>query len=384
MQDFGFDEVNDRRKTGSLKWEVKEGELPMWVADMDFKTAPAVREAVQKKAAEGIFGYHIIPDEWYDAYTKWWDNRHGLKLEKNGLIFTTGVIPAISSIVRKLTAPAEKVLVQTPVYNIFFNSIYNNGRYIVKNPLKLTEAGYEVDFEDLECKLSDPQLTLMLFCNPQNPSGRIWDKDTMARIGELCKKYNVTVVSDEIHCDICEPGYEYVPFASVSATCRDISISCFSPSKAFNTAGLNSAAVYIHDPHVRHKVWRGLNTDEVAEPGVFAVAAAVAAFNEGGEWLDAMNAYIARNRKRAAEVIDTLPGLKLMDSHATYLLWIDAREAEDGGINLAEKIRERSGLYISDGEEYGSPGFMRMNIACPESVLEDGLGRLKEALCQKA
>lgn len=381
MQDFGFDEVNERRGTGSLKWDVKDGELPMWVADMDFKTAPAVREAVRKKAGEGIFGYHIIPDEWYDAYINWWDKRHGLKLERDGLIFTTGVIPAISSIVRKLTTPAEKVLVQTPVYNIFFNSIFNNGRYIVKNPLKLTDAGYEVDFAELEEKLKDPQLTLMLFCNPQNPSGRIWDKETIARIGELCKKYGVTVVSDEIHCDICEAGYEYVPFASVSETCRDISISCFSASKAFNVAGLNSAAVYIHEPFIRHKVWRSLNTDEVAEPGAFAICSTVAAFNEGGEWLDAMNDYVAENRKIAAAVINGIAGLKLMDSHATYLLWIDAREAEDGGNGLADKIRERTGLYISDGEEYGTPGFLRVNIACPKSLLEEGLKRLKEALC---
>ncbi|MCR5119940.1 MAG: pyridoxal phosphate-dependent aminotransferase [Lachnospiraceae bacterium] len=381
MQDFNFDEINERRNTGSLKWDVKEGELPMWVADMDFKTAPAVREAVMKKAGEGIFGYHIIPDEWYDAYINWWDKRHSLKLKKEGLIFTTGVIPAISSIVRKLTTPAEKVLVQTPVYNIFFNSIFNNGRYIVKNPLKLTEAGYEMNFEDLEEKLKDPQLTLMLLCNPQNPSGRIWDKETLARTGELCKKYGVTVVSDEIHCDICEAGYSYTPFASVSETNRNISISCFSASKAFNVAGLNSAAVYIEDPFIRHKVWRGLNTDEVAEPGAFAICSTVAAFNEGGEWLDAMNAYIAENRKIAAEAINNIKGLKLMDSHATYLLWIDAREAEDGGIGLADKIRERTGLYISDGEEYGTPGFLRMNIACPKSMLEDGLKRLKEALC---
>ncbi|MCR4585806.1 MAG: pyridoxal phosphate-dependent aminotransferase [Lachnospiraceae bacterium] len=381
MQDFGFDEVADRRGCASLKWDVKADELPMWVADMDFKTAPAVREAVAKKAAEGIFGYHIIPDEWYEAYINHWDKRHGLKIEKDELIFTTGVIPAISSIVRKLTTPAEKVLVQTPVYNIFFNSIYNNGRYIVKNPLKLTESGYEVDFEDLEKKLSDPQLTLMLFCNPQNPSGRIWDKETIGRIGELCKKYGVTVVSDEIHCDICEPGYSYIPFATVSETCREVSISCFSASKAFNIAGLNSAAVYIADPFIRHKVWRSLNTDEVAEPGAFAVCSAVAAFNEGGEWLDAMNAYIAENRKIAAAAIGEISTLKLMDSHATYLLWIDARGAEEGGRGLAGKIRERSGLYISDGEEYGTPGFLRMNIACPKSLLEDGLRRLKAALC---
>ncbi len=381
MPDFGFDEINERRHTGSLKWDVKEDELPMWVADMDFKTAPAVREAVAKKAAEGIFGYHIIPEEWYQAYINWWDKRHSLKLEKEGLIFTTGVIPAISSIVRKLTTPAEKVLVQTPVYNIFFNSIFNNGRYIVKNPLKLTDAGYVVDFEDLEEKLKDPQLTLMLLCNPQNPSGRIWDKDTLLQIGELCKKYGVTVVSDEIHCDLCEPGYSYVPFASVSETNRKISISCFSASKAFNVAGLNSAAVYIEDPFIRHKVWRGLNTDEVAEPGAFAICSTVAAFNEGGEWLDALNAYIAENRKLAAEAIKAIKGLKLMDSHATYLLWIDARGAEDGGTGLADKIRKRTGLYITDGEEYGTPGFLRMNIACPKGILEDGLKRLKEALC---
>ncbi len=382
MRDFGFDKVYERRNTGSLKWDVAEGELPMWVADMDFRTAPAVREAVRRKAEEGIYGYHIIPDEWYDAYINWWGSRHAFEIKRDWLVFATGVVPAISSIVRKLTTPAEKVLVQTPVYNIFFNSIINNGRYVTENRLRLVDGRYEVDFEDLEKKLADPQTALMLFCNPQNPSGRIWDKETMRRIGELCKRYGVTVVADEIHCDLCEPGYSYTAFASVSDTNREISISCFSASKAFNLAGLCSAAVVTADPQLRHKVWRALNTDEVAEPGAFAIAATVAAFNEGGEWLDALNAYIAENRQTAAACIKDIKGLKLMDSHSTYLLWIDASETEGGGIGLAGKIREKTGLFLSDGNVYGEPGFLRMNIACPEKLLKDGLSRLSEALLQ--
>ena len=234
---YDFDTPINRKNTNSLKWDVKENELPMWVADMDFATAPEIREAIEKRASHGIFGYTVIPDEWYGAYIGWWKTRHSLEIKEDQLIFCTGVIPAISTAVRKLTTPAEKVLIQTPVYNIFFNSILNNGRVVLENPLKYTGGNYEMDFDDLERKLSDPQTTLMLLCNPQNPGGKIWDKATLERVGELCYENNVTVLSDEIHCDLIDPGKNYVPFASVSEKCRENSITCIAPTKAFNLAG---------------------------------------------------------------------------------------------------------------------------------------------------
>ena len=377
---YNFDEITNRRGSGSLKWDVKENELPMWVADMDFKTAPCVIEALKKNVEHGIFGYKIVPDSWAASYADWWRTRHGLEFEPVELIFCTGVVPAISSCVRKLTTPGEKVLIQTPVYNIFFNSIVSNGRFVVESPLKYENGAYSVDFDELETALSDKQVSLMILCNPHNPSGKIWDRETLAKIGELCKKHGVTVVSDEIHCDITPPGKGYVPFASVSEVCRDISVSCFAPTKCFNIAGLQTAAVMVHDPLLRHKVWRGLNTDEVAEPNSFAVDAAVAAFTQGGDWLDQLREYLFENKRIVADFIrDNIPSVHAVDSDATYLCWLDCRELGLGSIELSEKIRKSTGLFVTEGAEYGAAGegFLRLNAACPRSVLYDGLKRLK-------
>lgn len=380
---WDFDRLVDRRNTGSLKWDVAEGELPMWVADMDFQTAPCVREALRARVEHGVFGYSIVPEEWYQAYIGWWRDRHGFTMEPEWLIFCTGVVPAISSMVRKLTTPAEKVLLMTPVYNIFFNSILNNGRHPLEGGLVYDGMSYRVDFEDLERKLADPQTTLMLLCNPHNPIGKIWDRETLARIGALCRKHHVVVISDEIHCDITAPGTEYVPFASVSEDCRDNSVTCIAPTKAFNIAGLQTAAVSIPNPVLRHKVWRGLNTDEVAEPNAFAVDAAIAAFTKGGEWLDALRAYLADNKVFVREFIEReLPQLHVVASEATYLLWVDLGREECSAEEAAEFIREKTGLYLSAGNPFGGDGgrFLRLNTACPRAVLEDGLARLKEGI----
>ena len=377
---YNFDEMTDRRNTHSLKWDVKENELPMWVADMDFKTAPEITEAIIKRAEHGVFGYNIVPDEWYDAYINWWRTRHDFKIEKEWLIFCTGVVPAISSIVRKLTTPAENVLILTPVYNIFFNSVINNGRNVLECPLKYDGEMYSIDFEDLENKLSNPQTTMMIFCNPHNPVGKIWDIETLKKIGALCRKYNVIVVSDEIHCDLTETGKGYIPFASASEECKNNSITCVAPTKSFNLAGLQTAAVIIPDEYLRNKVNRGLNTDEVAEPNSFAVWAAVAAYERGAEWLDELRKYIDENRRIVSEFIQNkIPKIKLIKSEATYLLWLDCGEIGLKSDVIAQFIREKTGLYVSDGVQYGKGGerFLRLNIACPKERLLDGLERLK-------
>lgn len=378
-----FDEVIDRRNTGSLKWDVKENELPMWVADMDFTAAPIIREVIMRRAAHGVFGYSIVPDEWYDAYVSWWKNRHGLNMEKDWLIFTTGIVPAISSIVRKLTTPAENVVVLTPVYNIFYNSILNNGRRVLPCDLIYENGEYSIDFSALEQALKDEQTTLMILCNPHNPIGKIWDRDTLMKIGELCKKYSVTVVSDEIHCDITAPGKMYTPFASVNETCRDISITCLAPTKAFNLAGLQTAAVAVADPVLRHRVWRGLNTDEVAEPNVFAVPAAVAAFTKGEQWLDEFRDYVFENRRIAGEFIEkNIPEIFSVKGDATYLMWLDCKKTGLDSDALAESLRKNTGLFVSSGTQYGGNGrdFLRVNIACPRAVLYDGLDRLNRGI----
>ena len=376
---YQFDKMTNRRGTGSLKWDVPERELPMWVADMDFETAPAITEELIRRAEHGIFGYSVVTEDWYAAYQNWWKRRHHLEIEKDWLIFCTGVVPAISSIVRKLTTPAENVLVQTPVYNIFFNSIYNNGRNILESPLCYDGEKYEIDFADLEEKLANPQTTMMILCNPHNPVGKIWDRETLKQIGDLCAKYHVIVVSDEIHCDLTDPGFEYVPFASVSETCREISVTCMAPTKTFSIPGIQTAAVMVPNPVLRHKVNRGLNTDEVAEPNVFAIGAAVAAFDKGEDWLEELRVYLRDNKQLVRDFIrEKIPQIKVVPSQATYLLWLDCSQMTENATKLVEEIREKSGLYLTEGAEYGACGrqFIRMNTACPRERLRDGLNRL--------
>ena len=376
-----FDTVIDRRGSGSLKWEVGKDELALWVADMDFQTAPAVREALENRVKHGIFGYATVGDEWRDAYCSWWERRHGFSMNRDSLIFCTGVVPAISSAVRKLTSVAEKVVIMTPVYNIFFNSIINNGRYVVESPLRYEEGEYSVDFESLEHDLSDEQATLLILCNPHNPAGKIWSKDELERIGQLCEKHHVTVLSDEIHCDITRKGTSYTPFASVNETNKRISVTLLSASKAFNLAGLQSAAVYAEDKVLHHKMWRALNTDEVAEPNVFAVPATVAAFNKGEEWLEELRGYIDENRKEAETFIEKrLPRRRAVKADATYLLWVDCSAVTDNADELCAVLREQTGLYISEGSQYGKAGaaFVRINLACPRIVLKEALLRLEK------
>ena len=381
---YDFDTPVDRRGTDSIKWDVKDGELPMWVADMDFVTAPSIIDAMRERLEHGIFGYSGIPDDWYRAYIQWWKQRHGFEMDKEWLIFCTGVIPAISSAVRKLTTPNENVVIQTPVYNVFFNCILNNGCRVLENPLRYAEGHtYFIDFEDLEKKLSDPQTTLMILCNPHNPTGRIWSREELSRIGDLAYKHHVTVISDEIHCDITIPGKSYIPFASVSENCRKVSITCISPTKCFNIAGIKTAAVSVPDPVLRHKMWRALNTDEVAEPNTFAVVAAVAAFDKGGEWLDALCSYIAQNRQLVSDyVAREIPGVHVVQGEATYLLWIDVSRVPGSSKQIAKSIREKTGLFITAGSIYGQSGdhFLRMNIACPRQVVSDGMTRLRQGI----
>lgn len=380
---YDFDRIINRRNTASLKWDVAENELPMWVADMDFETAPQIKEALLNRVNHGVFGYSILPDEWYSAYIDWWKTRHGFIMEKDWLVFSAGVVPTISSVVRKLTTPNENVLVQTPVYNIFFNSIVNNGCRPLQNELIYENGGYRIDYEDLESKLSDPQTTLMLLCNPQNPGGRIWEREELGKIGALCKKYSVTVLSDEIHCDITAPNQSYIPFASVNEDCRMNSITCIAPTKCFNIAGIQTSAVCVPNPVLRHKVNRALNTDEVAEPNAFAVTAAVAAFTKGGEWLDEMREYVFKNKRIVAEFIEReIRGVSLVDSQATYLLWLDISALGIASDEAAKSIRKNTGLFISSGAAYGNGGngFLRMNVACPREMLLDGLHRLKKGI----
>lgn len=377
---YNFDKIVDRRGTNSMKWNVGKDELPLWVADMDFDTAPEIKAAVLERAQLGAYGYAETDEAWENAYCDWWKRRYNFEIQKEWLIFATGVVPVISSTVRKITTPGENVLLLTPTYNIFYNSIVNNGRNPVECQLKYDGESYEIDFEDLENKLKNKQTSMMILCNPQNPVGKIWKKEELAKIGELCAANNVVVLSDEIHCDITEPGKLYVPFASVNETCKNNCIMAVAPTKTFNLAGLGTAAAVVPNENLRHKVWRGLNTDECGEPNAFAVQGAVSAFTKGEAWLNELREYVWGNRKRVEDFVEAeLPELKVIKSDATYLLWLDISKTGMDGTTFAEKLRAGTGLYLSEGNQYGKggEGFVRMNLATSRDVLEDALGRLK-------
>ena len=382
--EYNFDEVTNRRGTGSVKWDVLENELPMWVADMDFPAAPCIRRAVEKRAAHGVFGYSTIPEDWYDAYRDWWGKHHGLAIGREELLFVTGVIPAIATAVRTFTAPGDKVVIQTPVYNHFFTSILNNGRSVLESLLVYRDGKYEMDLEDLERKLADPRASLLILCNPQNPVGKIWSRELLAEVGRLCRKHNVLVFSDEIHCDLTAPDRGYVPFASVDEACRMKSVTALAPTKTFNIAGLHTAAVFVPEGGLRQRMERELSAVEAAEPNAFSVDAVTAAFtDEGWDWLTALRGYIDGNKKAAYAFIGKeLPEIHAVPQDATYLMWLDISRYSENAGEFQRFLRKETGLYVTPGDIYGECGnrFLRLNVACPRSVLQDGLERLRTGL----
>lgn len=380
-----FDSPVDRTGIFSMKWDVADGELPMWVADMDFRTAPAISEALAERVGNDTFGYTDVPREWNEAVADWWLRRYGVTVDPEHVVFTTGVIPAISSLVRSLTNVAEKVVLQPPVYNIFTNSIVNNGRRVLNNPLRYEHGVYSMDFEDLERKLADPLTRLMILCNPQNPGGNVWSDGDLARVGELCAKHHVTVVSDEVHGDIVRPGVTHMPFAAVNELNRSICVTCSSPSKAFNVAGLQSAYFICDDDGLRARAVRGVNTDEVAEPNDFAVFSTIAAYTDGGAWLDDLCRVVQRNKDYVSAQLDEHAHdmLHMVASDSTYLAWIDCSGLLDrvGDAN-AERfcgfLRSHTGLVLSYGGIYGENGsrFVRMNLGTRADLVIDGTARL--------
>ena len=380
---YDFDKVINRRNTGSIKWDVPETDLPMWVADMDFETAPAVVEALQNRAAHGIFGYTTVPENWYETYQNWWETHHHYRPNREHLLFCNGVIPAIDTAIRDLTDPGDQVLILTPTYNHFFISIKDNNRLPVECHLVYTNGTYTLNKEDFAAKAAHPKTKILLLSNPQNPTGNIWDADTLNWIGETCKNNNVLVIADEIHCDLTDPGYEYVPFVSVSQTCADNSITCIAPTKTFNIAGIQTAAVVIPNQELRRKMRHGIEVYGASMPNAFAIEAAIAAFNHGRPWLDNLRQYLADNKQCVHDYLrEHLPQVKAVSSHATYLMWLDLSSITEDATALNRYIRSTTGLYMMHGQEYGSNGkaFTRLNIACPRATLEDGLKRLTRAI----
>lgn len=376
---YDFDKTIDRRATNSYKWDsAPGGVLPMWVADMDFRTAPAIIDALQKRVAHGIFGYTRVPDAYYDAVTSWFSRRHGWDIDREWIIYTSGVVPAVSAVIKALTVPGDKVIVQTPVYNCFFSSIRNNGCEIVSNPLRRTADTYEMDFDALERCAADPRAKVMLLCNPHNPAGRVWTPDELMRLGNICLRNGVTVVADEIHCELVYQGFKYTPFASLSDAFLHRSVTCVSPSKAFNIAGLQIANIVAFDNDMRSRIDKAININEVCDVNPFGVAATIAAYNEGEEWLNQLVDYLHGNYEAMAEFCRReLPEFPITRLEGTYLVWMDCSSLGMPSDALEHALLEDARLWLNAGTMYGAEGegYMRWNIACPRSVMLDGLNR---------
>lgn len=386
MKQYDFDYTPSRWNTFSLKWDIKPNELPMWVADMDFETAPEVKEAMIKRAEHGIYGYSIIPEEFFSSIQSWWKKRHHVEWKREWMIYSSGIVAAISSIVRRFIKKGDSVLIQSPVFNIFYNSILNNQGTVLSNDLVYKDGKYSIDFTDLEEKLSLESTKMMILCNPHNPVGKIWSVEELTRIATLCKKYNVLLLSDEIHCEFVRPGLHYNSLGLLDSDLLDNVIMLVAASKTFNLAGLQSACVIVPNEKIRKIVDRGLNTDEVAEPNAFSMIANIAAFTYGEKWVDALIEYIDQNRKYSTEFIHThLPHLHLVEQEATYLLWIDISYYSSNSVEFVEELRKETGLYVSDGMEYGLNGasFIRVNIATSKKNVEDGMHRLEMFIQKK-
>lgn len=386
--EYDFSRPTDRRGTDSYKWDsAPEADIiPLWVADMDFETFPGITEALQRRVAHGIFGYTRVPEAYYEAVCRWFKKRHGWHINREDIIYTSGVVPAVSAVIKALTLPGDQVIVQGPVYNCFFSSIRNNGCEMVSNSLiyNKEELRYEIDFDDLERKLKHERARLMLLCNPHNPGGRVWTRDELTRVAELCRKYGVRVVSDEIHCELTLYDNEYVPFGSLPDELSRGSITCCSPSKAFNTAGLQIANIVCRDAEVRNRIDRAININEVCDVNPFGVIALQAAYSdEGYEWLTQLRKYISANYDLLLErFARELPKCKVMRMEGTYLAWIDCSELHIPSDEIEDMLMHENKVWVNAGSMYGAEGaaFIRINMACTSELLNEGITRIVNGL----
>ena len=376
---FDFESVIDRTNTNSLKWDLFGDDLPMWVADMDFKVAPAIQNAILKRANHPIFGYTIVPDELYEAYIGWWQRRYGFEMSREDLAYAMGVMPSISSMIRCLTDETDEILIQSPVYHVFYYVIEDNNRRVLENELIYENGVYSIDFDDLDEKLS--KVKMMILCNPHNPVGKIWSEGELAKVGELCKKHDVILISDEIHCDLTDPSIKYNPFET--SFDYNNTITCISPSKSFNIAGFQSSMVHTKNTLLLEKIKNQMHIDNSDSCNVFAASAVIAAYNESEDWLDSLKEKLYENKQIVRQFLeDELPVVKLVECDATYLLWLDCSALNTHSKALSGFLRQNQGLFLSAGSDFGQNGdsFLRMNIACPQKLLKEGLLKLKAGI----
>ena len=465
---YDFDKPINRQGTHCVKWDMAphsapEGAttlnsklstlnselIPLWVADMDFEAAPAIREALQKRVEHGVFGYAIVQDSYYDAVINWYERRHQWHIEREWIQYTTGVVPAISAVIKALTMPGERVLIMTPVYNCFFSSIRNNGCEVLESKLvpvncaPTQEAAspaltYSVDWDDFERKCADEKCTVFLLCNPHNPAGRVWTREELQRMNDICQRHHVRIISDEIHCELTMPGYEFVPMGRLSplplsesegskypqgddpqaemhstplpsreatgvfraatgvaaapqrganpsfATEEQgggLPIICCSPSKSFNTAGLQMANIICADAETRRRIDRAININEICDVNPFAPLAVEAAYNESEDWIDELNQYLWGNYQALLEFFaEQLPQLKVFKLEGTYLVWVDITALRVSADEIEEKLLREARVWVNSGTMYGADGYIRINIATQRARLMEGLKRMAATL----
>lgn len=386
---YDFDKIVPRRGTNSVKWDVakEDGVIPMWVADMDFQAAPCIRQALKERMDHGVFGYTLVPNSYYESIISWFDRRHQWKIDRNWILYTSGVVPAISAIIKALTEPGDKVLVQTPVYNCFFSSIRNNGCTTAENALVRKGNSYEIDFDDFERLAADEKTKVFLLCNPHNPAGRVWTPDELNRMNDICLKHGVRVIADEIHCELVMPGYKFTPFAAVSKACQDNCITTNSPTKSFNIAGLQIANIITNNDTIKRKIDRAININEVCDVNPFGVIALQAAYNKGESWIDQLNLYLWENYKVLKDFFqEHLPKLKVLKLEGTYLVWVDISATGLKADELTNELLQQGKVMVNSGTLYGKTtgaDYLRLNIAMPRSLMLEALQRIAQVLQPK-
>lgn len=380
---YDFDTPVERRGTNCVKWdECPDNDvIPMWVADMDFRVAPAIEQALRQRVAHGVFGYNIVPDSYYDAVISWFHRRHAWDIQRPWILYTTAVVPAMSVVIKALTMPGEKVLILSPAYNCFFSSIRNNGCEVSESALRFSDKGrWEIDWKDFEARCSDEKTTLFLLCNPHNPCGRVWTREELQQMTDICHQYGVKVVSDEIHCELVMPGNHFIPYGTVSDHC----VVMNSPSKSFNTAGLQIANIIVQDPDWRQRIDRAININEVCDVNPFGIVALQAAYNESEEWIDQLNAYLWDNYVTLCDFLAAeVPQWKVMPLEGTYLVWVDVSACCDNVSTYCDWLLHEGKVWVNPGTMYGpqtGEGFLRINIACPRSQLMEALRRIQKTV----
>ncbi|MDE5554696.1 MAG: pyridoxal phosphate-dependent aminotransferase [Muribaculaceae bacterium] len=383
---FDFDSIVDRRNSGSYKWDDHSGDaddmIQLWVADMDFRTAPAIIEALRKRVDHGVFGYTFVTDKYYASLIDWFERRHNYLIDRSKVIYTSGVVPAMSAIIKALTVPGDGVILNTPAYNCFFSSIRNNVCRIVESPLRrinldASEFTYEIDFGSLESLAAMPDNKLFILCNPHNPTGRVWRREELDRIAEICRRNGVRVISDEIHCELTLPGVDYLPYGNID----DRAVICNAPSKAFNTAGLQIANIVCPDSETRAKIDKAININEVCDVNPFGVAGLIAAYNHGEEWLDELRVYLNGNYQLIKSFFaEHLPAYPIARLEATYLAWVDITSSKSDADVIEQLLAEKAHVRVASGSIYGDKRYVRINFATPRAVILDALNRIEPIL----